>query len=90
MKKTYCIFILIINLFLINNIIADNQQVIDSLLNELKHSSDNEQIKIYKALSNLYQGVSSEKSLEYSKKLLELAIKLKDKEAEADALIQLV
>ncbi|MCK4662229.1 MAG: tetratricopeptide repeat protein [Bacteroidales bacterium] len=71
------IFIIIFSLLLINNISAEYQKDINSLLKELENSEDTSRINILNELAWSYRNNDTHKAFEYSKQALTLAEDIK-------------
>jgi len=82
MKK---IIVIALMIFLLGSL-SCNEAILDSLLNKLENSSEEQRVHILNELGKVYWGESSDKTFEYSRKALDLALEIGYKKGEAQSL----
>ncbi len=68
--------LLILVMFIMVPFLYSNEAKIDSLINQLDNVPEQDRVHILNELGKMYWGISSEKTLEYSKQALELSQKI--------------
>ena len=83
--KLYILFIVLIITSILPIKSQNNYSNIDSIKNDIKNSNNKEQIDLYNKLSREYWYISTDTSLIYANKALDIAKKNKDKLGQSDA-----
>ncbi|MCK4696150.1 MAG: tetratricopeptide repeat protein [Candidatus Cloacimonetes bacterium] len=78
--------LLILVMCIMVSFLYSNEAKIDSLINQLDNVPEQDRVHILNELGKMYWGISSEKTLEYSKQALELSRKLTYRKGEAQSL----